>query len=298
MRLATIRSTNGATSAARVEGEEVVVLPFADVRELLEAREGWEKAASGNGTERSALQDVDLAPVVSRPEKIICVGLNYRDHAAEAGGEPPAFPALFGKYARSLIGPYDVLQLPGNSDKVDWEVELGVIIGKDCRFVDEAGALEAIAGYTVINDVSMRDWQRRTTQYLQGKTFEGSTPIGPWLVTADELGDGSGLEIKCSVDGEVRQRASTSDMVFSPAEIVSYVSQIITLVPGDVISTGTPSGVGAARRPPVFLQDGNVLESVVAGVGELRNRCVNGRAEEMQRIETAQASQDAHPDPV
>jgi acylpyruvate hydrolase len=272
MRLATIRTENG-TRAGRVDGETVTLLPFADVGELLATGADWPGQAAADG-ESAALDSVDLAPVVPRPEKIICVGLNYRAHAAEANLELPGFPTLFAKFSRSLIGPRDELVLPGNSDKVDWEAELAVVIGTPIRRADLEAADAAIAGYTVLNDVSMRDWQRRTTQFLQGKTFERSTPVGPYLVTGDELENPRRLHLTCTVDEQVMQDAWTDDLVFSAAEIVSYISGIITLAPGDLIATGTPSGVGGARRPPVFLQPGQIVRTKIDEVGELVNRCV------------------------
>jgi acylpyruvate hydrolase len=273
MRLATIR-TDGGTRAGRVDGDAVSLLPFDDVGELLSSGADWAQRAAAGGGEDVALSGVSLAPVVPRPEKIVCVGLNYRAHAAEAKLDLPDYPILFAKYTRSLIGAGDDLVLPGNSDKVDWEAELGLVIGTEVRHADLATAEAAIAGYTVINDVSMRDWQRRTSQFLQGKTFERSTPAGPYLVTPDELEDPRRLHLTCTVDDEVMQDAFTDDLVFSPAEVVSYISAIITLVPGDLIATGTPGGVGGARRPQVFLAPGQTMRTKIDGVGELVNRCV------------------------
>jgi acylpyruvate hydrolase len=165
--------------------------------------------------------------------------------------------------------------LPAVSDRVDWEAELAVIIGTPIRHGDREAATAAIAGYSIINDVSVRDWQRRTTQFLQGKTFESSTPLGPWLVTTDEPGAAPGPEqrITCTVDGEVVQDAHTGDLLFDAPAVVSYVSAVITLLPGDVIATGTPGGVGAARTPPRFLDDGQLVVTAISGLGELRNRC-------------------------
>jgi acylpyruvate hydrolase len=272
MRLATVRMDIG-TRAARVDGETVTLLPFADVGELLATGVDWAHRAADDG-ETIALAGTDLAPVVPAPEKIICVGLNYRAHAAEANLELPEYPTLFAKFGRSLIGPHDELVLPGNSDKVDWEAELALIIGTPARHADLEAAEAAIAGYTVLNDVSMRDWQRRTTQFLQGKTFEHSTPVGPYLVTGDELENPRRLHMTCTIDEQVMQDAWTDDLVFSAAEIVSYISGIVTLAPGDLIATGTPSGVGGARRPPVFLEPGQTMRTKIDGVGELVNRCV------------------------
>jgi acylpyruvate hydrolase len=273
MRVATIRQ-NGTTTAVRIEGDQAVPLPFEDVRALLESGSDWQQLAADGGGPPLDVSTVDFAPVVPAPEKIVCVGLNYRAHAAEAKLDLPDYPILFAKYSRSLIGPGDDLVLPGNSDKVDWEAELGLVIGAAVRRADLRSAEAAIAGYTVVNDVSMRDWQRRTSQFLQGKTFERSTPAGPYLVTPDELEDPRRLHLTCTVDDDVMQDAFTDDLVFSPAEIVSYISQIITLVPGDLIATGTPGGVGGARRPQVFLAPGQTMRTKIDGVGELVNRCV------------------------
>jgi len=270
MRLATIRTEYGMT-AARLDGDVLVPLEAADVGELL--------AAGGGGRPREGAAPVpaagaDFAPVVPRPGKIICVGLNYRAHILETGRELPEYPTLFAKFADTLTGARDDLVLPSVSEKVDWEVELGVIIGRPVyrASVDEAEA--GIAGYTVVNDVSMRDWQRRTLQWLQGKMFERSTPTGPYLVTADEVGTAPDLEVRCEVDDVVMQQSRTSDLLFGAAEIVAYASQAVTLRPGDLIATGTPGGVGNARKPPVYLRPGNVLRTWIEGLGECVNRCV------------------------
>jgi acylpyruvate hydrolase len=215
--------------------------------------------------------------VVTKPEKIVCVGLNYRAHILEMGRELPRHPALFAKYSRALVGARDEVVLPAVSVQMDWEAELALIIGAEARHADAAGAEAAIAGYTVLNDVTARDWQYRSPQWLQGKTFEATTPIGPWLVTADDPAAAGGLDLACEVDGELVQKANTADLVFSPADLVAYVSQIITLVPGDVIATGTPGGVGHARTPARYLKDGSVLVTRIEGVGECRNVCVSER---------------------
>jgi acylpyruvate hydrolase len=222
--------------------------------------------------------EADFAPVVPRPGKVICVGLNYRAHIAETGREMPAYPTLFAKFADTLMGARDDLVLPSVSDKVDWEVELGVVIGRPVYRATAAEAAAAIAGYTVVNDVSMRDWQSRTLQWLQGKMFERTTPAGPYLVTPDEVGNAADLEVRCEVDGAVMQQSRTSDLLFGPADIVAYASQVITLRPGDLIATGTPGGVGNARKPPVYLQPGNVLHTFIEGLGECVNHCVAEKA--------------------
>lgn len=271
MKLATVR-TAGGPRAARVDGDTATLLAFPDVGALL-ANPGWREAAAGAG-ESVPLAGADLAPVVPRPPKIICVGLNYRSHILEMGRELPSHPTLFGKYAGALVGPYDDVVLPRASAEVDWEAELGVIIGAPVRHATPERAREAIAGYTVVNDVSCRDWQWRTTQWLQGKTFEATTPAGPVLVTGDEVGDAADLEVTCRVDGELMQQARTSDLLFDPAAVVAYVSEILTLEPGDLIATGTTGGVGAARDPKVFLKAGQQLRTEIEGVGACVNTCV------------------------
>lgn len=270
MRFTTIRH-DGTTRAARVDGDELVLLDHADVGSMLRA--GDEGGADGP---RIGRDGVDLAPLVTAPEKVICVGVNYRDHIEEMGREVPPAPTYFAKYARALIGARDPIALPDPavSTSIDWEAELALVIGREIRDApDDAVALAAIAGYTVLNDVSVRDYQRRTTQFLAGKTWEGMTPVGPELVTADELGDGSGLTIRCEVDGVVKQESSTSELVFGAVDIVRDLSRIITLAPGDVIATGTPGGVGAARTPPEFMSDGTELRTVIEGIGECVNVC-------------------------
>ena len=272
MRLATVRTAHG-TRAARVEGDRLLLLAPPDVGALL-AASGLQGAAGLEPSAELDLAGASFAPLVPHPEKIFCVGMNYRAHILEMSGEFPSHPTLFAKFASSLIGAGDDLVLPSVSDAVDWEVELGVVIGRRVRRAGLEQAREAIAGYTVVNDVSMRDWQRRTTQFLQGKTFDASTPVGPVLVTGDEIGDGLDLEVSCEVDGVVMQRGRTSDLLFGSDAIVSYISQFAALEPGDLISTGTPSGVGAGRNPPVFLAPGQVMTTTVEGIGSCVNLCV------------------------
>ncbi len=276
MRFATVRTRDG-NCAARVDREELVLLPFGDVGELLASGPGWDGRKSADGS-RLPLAEADFAPLTPRPEKIFCVGLNYADHAAEAELETLPYPTLFAKYARSLIGPDDDLALPAVSDAVDWEIELGVVIGSAVRDADEDEALAAVAGYTIVNDVSMRDWQLRTSQFLGGKTFEDSTPVGPFLVTPDEVDHARALSMRLSVDGEVMQESSTDQLIFSVAQIVSYISSIITLVPGDLIATGTPGGVGHVRTPQRYLQAGEVIEASIEGLGSQTTRCVAAAA--------------------
>jgi acylpyruvate hydrolase len=281
MRLATIR-TGAGTTAARLDGDVLLPLDAADVGELLAAAhaagEDPGAAPARPGAAPVPLAQADFAPVVTNASKIICVGLNYRTHIAETGREMPEYPTLFTKFADTLMGPNDDLVIPSVSEKVDWEVELAVVVGAPAyrATTEQAGA--AIAGYATSNDVSMRDWQRRTLQWVAGKIFERSTPVGPFLVTPDEVDHARDLEIRCEVDGEVMQQARTSDLLFSPADVIAYTSQAITLRPGDLILTGTTGGVGDARKPPVYLKPGQVLRTYVEGLGECVNLCVPDKA--------------------
>ena len=270
MRLATIRTATG-TTAVRVEEDGAVELGAADLGELL-SRPDWKTAAASAEGARHDIAGLDYATLIPRPEKVFCVGLNYRTHILEMGRELPEYPALFAKFARALIGAYDPIELPAGSREVDWEAELGVVIGTEVRHATLQEAEAAIAGFTVVNDITARDFQYRSVQWLQGKTFERSTPVGPWLV----VDEGRPGEISCEVDGDVVQKADTADLVFSPAHLVAYISQLITLVPGDIIATGTPGGVGHARKPPRYLTEGSRVATRVEGLGEQRNILVTG----------------------
>jgi len=277
VRLATVR-TGAETRAARVEGDELVLLEEADVGALLSSSPDWQEQAARTDGERLALPGADLGPVVTNPRKIVCLGMNYRSHVEEMGRETPEHPTLFAKYARSLLGPRDPIVLPAESEQVDWEVELAFVVGRETRRATGSEARDAVGGFTVLNDVSMRDWQFRTMQFLQGKTWERSTPVGPVLVTPDEIRGGTApdLVLSCEVDGEVMQKGRTSDLLFGPEELVAYLSTIVTLEPGDLVATGTPGGVGAGRTPPVFLRPGQVVRTWIEGIGELVNECVAG----------------------
>jgi len=278
MRLVTVR-IDGATRAGRVSGDDVILLDAPDVRAVLAAGSvtgGGSPVAETGGA--VALEGADLAPVVPAPDKIVCVGLNFRDHAAETNSPLPTAPIYFAKYRRALTGPYDPIRLPPPevSTSADWEVELAVVIGREVRNASTSEAAAAIAGFTVLNDVSIRDWQTRTIQFLAGKTFQESTPVGPALVTADEIGDGSGLDVSCTVDGVTKQSSNTDQLVFGPAELVADLSTILTLDPGDIIATGTPGGVGMARKPQEWLAPGAVVRTAIEGLGEMVNTCVVG----------------------
>ena len=270
MRYVSVRSGE-APYAALLEGERLVPLGFEDVGAMLRAGGLGSPAPVG---ESVALGEAALAPVVPAPPRIFCVGLNYRTHIIEMRRELPAHPTLFAKFPAALVGPRDDSCLPALSEQVDWEAELAVIVGRRGRHLTRDEALEAIAGYSVINDVTARDFQNRTLQWLQGKTFEGTCPFGPALVTPDEIDHARDLEVTCEVDGEVVQRARTSDLLFDPPELVAYISQLMTLEPGDVIATGTPGGVGAGMDPPRYLKDGSVVRTRIEGIGELVNVCV------------------------
>jgi len=268
-RLATIRTPDG-TRAVRVDDAIAVEIGHADVGTLL-ADPAWRSlVATADGTSHP-IDGLDYAPVVTNPEKVICVGLNYRDHIAEMGHAFPEYPTLFPKFARTLIGAYDPIARPPESVNMDWEAELTVVIGAEVRRADADAARAAIAGYTVANDVSMRDYQRQTSQFFAGKVWEATTPVGPWLTVAEPGEPSPVARITSSVDGEVMQDSSTGELLFDPVHLVQYVSTMITLAPGDLILTGTPGGVGAGRQPARFLQPGELLVTAIDGFGELRN---------------------------
>ena len=271
MRLATLRIGDG-TRAVRVDGDRYTDLGVPDVGALL-ADPSWPQIAAGATGQIEPGPAADLGPVVPNPAKVVCVGLNYRSHILEMGREIPEFPTLFAKYPEALIGPTDPIELAPESEAVDWEAELAVVVGRTVRRASPDEAAAAIAGFAVLNDVTMRDWQYRTPEWLQGKTFERTTPFGPVLVTPDELPGGARprLDISCTVDGEMVQKARTDDLVFDPVTLVEYVSTILTLRPGDVIATGTTGGVGHARKPPRYLRDGSRVVTEIGGIGRLDN---------------------------
>ncbi|MGD8189447.1 fumarylacetoacetate hydrolase family protein [Brevibacillus ginsengisoli] len=218
------------------------------------------------------LSEVKVEAPVLNPGKMICVGHNYREHILEMGREIPPYPVIFAKFANTIIGPQDDIPFFPVSEQLDYEAEFAFVIGKRARNVSKEEALEYVAGYTIANDVTYRDIQRRTIEWLQGKTVEGSAPMGPWLVTTDELSDPSGLEVVLTVNDEQRQHTNTSNLVFTVPYLVEFLSNLMTLEPGDVILTGTPGGVGVARDPQVFLKDGDVVRISIDGVGVLENK--------------------------
>lgn len=283
MRLITYRTDDG-TRAGVVRGTEVTPLACPDVGAVLAAAEAAELSAAeavSSGVCAAAgaplgLATLDLAPVVPNPGKVLCVGLNYRPHILEMGHPEPDHPTLFNKWADSLLGPHDDLEVPPEVDLLDWEVELVIVIGRTVRRADVEGAAEAIAGFTVGNDISARDWQNRTSQFLQGKTWERSSPVGPWLVTVDETGATPDLEVTTTVSGTRMQTGRTGDLIFDPPTLVAYASTFMALHPGDLVFTGTPGGVGFARTPPIGLHPGDELVTAIEGIGTLRNLCVVG----------------------
>lgn len=216
-----------------------------------------------------------LGPCVAGTTKVLCIGLNYADHARESGMEVPKEPVVFMKATSSICGPNDDIEIPRNSQKTDWEVELGVIIGKKAKYVDEKAAMEHVAGYCVVNDLSEREFQlERCGQWVKGKSCDTFAPLGPWLVTKDEIADVQNLSMWLEVDGHRYQNGSTSTMVFGVAKLVSYLSQFMSLLPGDVISTGTPPGVGLGLKPPVYLVPGQTMRLGIEGLGEQNQRTV------------------------
>ena len=212
-----------------------------------------------------------LEAPIPRPGKIIAVGRNYLDHIKETGTEVPTFPVVFAKFPSCVIGPNDPIQIPKISKQIDWEVELAVVIGKMCKDVEEDQSLDFIAGYTIINDVSARDLQHSDRQYVRSKSLDSFCPMGPCIVTRDELGDGSDLKMITKINGVIKQNSTTSKMIFSVPQIIAHLSKSFTLEPGDVIATGTPSGVGFVRNPPEFLKSGDVVEQFIEKIGFLRN---------------------------
>jgi len=220
--------------------------------------------------------DVRLVCPVNRPSKIICLGKNYAEHAKEGGFDDPAEPLLFCKAPSALTGPYDPIRLPHSSGQVDWEVELAVIVGKTCKRIDRSNAMAYIAGFSVMNDVSARKAQFGDAQWFRGKSFDTFAPLGPFLVTPDEIGNIGNLQLTTQVDGIRMQDGNTRDMIFDIPFLMEYISRDITLFPGDIVSTGTPAGVGIFRNPPVTLRAGNIVECSIERIGTLSNPVVEG----------------------
>jgi 2-keto-4-pentenoate hydratase/2-oxohepta-3-ene-1,7-dioic acid hydratase in catechol pathway len=287
MRLVSFASEKGPRAAAvRKDGRYVDLhqtdstLP-GDMAALLSLGPGaLQRAAAALEAGRSIdSAQVQLLPPVPRPEKIFCIGLNYADHARETGKQPPPEPVVFSKFVTALRGHGQPISLPRLSSKVDYEAELVVVIGQGGRHISKSDALKHVAGYTCGNDVSARDWQNHKPggQWLLGKSFDSFAPCGPQLVTADEISDAGNLHISSRIDGQTMQDSRTSQLIFGVADLVSYISDVCTLASGDLIFTGTPPGVGFARKPPVYLEPGNTVEVEIEGLGVLRNPVVAER---------------------
>ena len=278
MRLVTY-GESGQERIGAVAGSEIVDIQSADaslpgtVLGVLEAEavEAVSRAVESGAGARTPLADARLASPIPRPPKIVCVGLNYLDHATEQNVPLPEHPLLFSKATSSVVGPYDDVVLPAESEQVDYEVELAVVIGKTATAVSEADAYDYVAGYTVANDVSARDIQFRQQQWHQGKSYDTFCPMGPWLVTKDEIPDPNALAVKLTLNGTVLQDSNTDNLIFNVPTLVSRISSAMTLLPGDVISTGTPAGVGVFRDPKILLKAGDYMETWVEGIGTLKN---------------------------
>ncbi|XP_008279791.1 fumarylacetoacetate hydrolase domain-containing protein 2A [Stegastes partitus] len=249
------------------------------MRELLELGEaGLESAHRALASDQCLVDraDIQLLPPVSAPEKVVCVGMNYKDHCLEQNAPIPKEPIIFSKFPSAITGPYDDIVLPTESQEVDWEVELAFVIGRRGKHIKEEDALSHVAGFTVANDVSARDWQmkRNGRQWLLGKTFDSFCPLGPALVTTDAVRDPHNLNIRCLVNGDAMQSSNTDQMIFKTAALVAWVSKFVTLTPGDVFLTGTPPGVGVFKKPPVFLKKGDVVECQIDQLGSIINKVV------------------------
>ncbi|MFW9962523.1 MAG: fumarylacetoacetate hydrolase family protein [Candidatus Sifarchaeia archaeon] len=234
----------------------------------------YKKTPPGERIMTRPLSSVTLEAPISRPGKIVALGKNYLDHVEETGSEVPEFPVVFAKFPSSVIGPDEYIPIPDISSKIDWEVELGVVIGKVCKNVSEKKSLDFVAGYTIINDISARDLQLNDGQWVRAKSLDGFCPMGPCIVTQDELGDASKLKMHTKVNGIIKQESSTSNLIFNVRKIISYLSKSFTLEPGDIIATGTPSGVGFVRNPPEFLKSGDKVELFIEKIGYLRNKVI------------------------
>jgi 2-keto-4-pentenoate hydratase/2-oxohepta-3-ene-1,7-dioic acid hydratase in catechol pathway len=286
VRLVSFSTPGGTARPGLVVGDEIVDLSDPStglpptMRELLALGPDASapvRAAETGGAARHARAEVTLHAPVPDPPAILAIGMNYRAHVAEMGREPPEWQYWFNKQRTAIAGPGDPIVLPTVSDAVDYEGELAMVIGPRCQHVPASLALEVVAGYTVINDVSARDWQWRTPTFTMGKSFDSHAPCGPNLVTLDEVGDPGRLSLRTWVNGELRQDSSTADMIFGCAEMIEYLTTAFPLEPGTVIATGTPAGVGAGFSPPRFLADGDVVRIEIEGVGELENPVAQGQ---------------------
>jgi acylpyruvate hydrolase len=270
MRLATIDLGDGPRAAVVLADGVAALGDYGDVGAVLrDGAAGLQAARRAEAGKARAFEEAQLRRPVQEPTAVVCVGLNYGPHIIEMGRELPSQPTLFAKLPRALTDPYAEIEIPAITEKLDYEAELAVVIGTAGRNLTESGAWDHVGGLTVLNDVSARDLQNRTSEWLAGKTLQASTPFGPWIVTPDEFGDVADHEISLTVNGEERQRASLGDLVFDVAALIADLSRIVALEPGDIIATGTPGGVGAASG--TFLADGDVVEATIDGIGSIRN---------------------------
>jgi len=282
MRFLTFETGGKARPGILTTGDVVVDLSAAGFHSLLELIEegaagragAKEFAATAPNEHQYPLSSVKLSAPIPRPRKLICVGLNYRDHAIETGATIPDVPTIFNKFATAVIGPGDDIVLPKVSKSPDYEAEFAFVVGQGGRHIAAEAWRKHIFGYTIVNDVSARDYQRATTQWLMGKTFDTFAPMGPWIVTADEIADPHNVDIQLEISGEMLQNSNTRELIFKIPALIAFLSSVFTLEPGDIVSTGTPAGVGVARKPPRFLQPGEEVIVRVAGIGELINPVV------------------------
>jgi 2-keto-4-pentenoate hydratase/2-oxohepta-3-ene-1,7-dioic acid hydratase in catechol pathway len=265
--LAGVQTAEGVLDAARLLGEDRI-----SARELIKAGRLDELSKLVDGSDADPVKDADLGPPLPDPDKIVCIGLNYRSHAAEAGIDPPDQPTFFAKFRNALAPPGGTVALPAASERVDYEAEVAFVIGLRCKDVDPGEALESVAGYMLLNDLSARDLQFATPQWMPGKVFDGSAPCGPAIVTLEEAGAPDSISFSLELNGERMQEASTSDLIFSVPELVAKLSRWMTLEPGDIVSTGTPSGVGSVRDPQVWLKPGDEIVISSPTLGELRTQ--------------------------
>src|SRR6202171_3164504 len=282
MKLVTFRRPDGRPEPGVVVEQNVIALAGAGIpdifavlaggRQGMAQVENWIYQPSSESV--LPLASVTLMAPVPRPPKLICVGLNYRDHAVESKMEIPTVPTIFNKFPSVVIGPDEPIVLPKNSTRPDYEAEMAFVIGKGGRHIPAEKWQEHVFGYTIVNDVSARDFQMATSQWLMGKTFDTFAPMGPYLVSADEIADPHALDISIRINGEVLQNSNTRELIFKIPDLIAYLSSVVTLEPGDVVSTGTPAGVGFARTPPRYLKAGDEMVVRVEGIGELRNPVV------------------------
>jgi 2-keto-4-pentenoate hydratase/2-oxohepta-3-ene-1,7-dioic acid hydratase in catechol pathway len=268
MRLVTFQPPSGPPEAGVLSGNQIMGLG-SDMLSVIAS--GRTEQGSGPSYD---LSSVKLLAPIPRPPKFICVGLNYRDHAAEAKQTIPAVPTIFNKFTNVVIGPGAPIVLPRVSSRPDYEAEFAFVIGRGGRYIPASSAMAHVFGYTIVNDVSARDFQSATSQWLMGKTFDTFAPTGPWIVTKDEIADPHALDVSLEIGGETLQHSNTRELIFKIPELIEYISQVVTLEPGDIVATGTPAGVGFARRPQRWLKAGDEVIVRIEGIGELRNPVV------------------------